>query len=770
MPSAALQWSSNNTEIERLERFSTAYDYHQADQTQAECIEKAKTVQDELDALTAEQEESMAVVATQDTQIEELTQSKAQEMGAEFKEIEHQVTEKSKKMVRTQLVNVICLHARAHPPRSINSVHCVCAQVKHTSAWQNKKEAYEKEVEVCAGMHDGIAEAGKQLETMKTSKAAAEEKCAEEQTAASAAVAEADEMQRKFLAGELSVDDGEGRNGSLADQLEETKATVTASTTNAKQLETKIKHLRKELEAKQKAEGKGKKEYAKMMSEQQKLENELKTLTISLMELDYDEAQEQALLSKKADLEQTISQLQEKVDELSSRLSRIQFDYSDPAKGFDRSKVKGLVAELLELKDVSTSTALEVTAGGSLYSAVVDTDTTGKQLLKNGKLKKRVTIIPLNKIDTRGSIPDHKLKAAEKSVGKTNVSTALSLVSYEAEVEPAMKYVFGRSFVCRDSKAAREVTFNKDIRTKCVTLEGDVFQPTGTLSGGSRPQTASVLERLQALTAAKKELEQHQQLLARIDEQLAAVQKSSAEYRQLKNKKEMKTHETELIQQRIAASAHQQQQAELQLLEAEVNSARESLVAAFEEKKTAEARCKELQSSIKNFEKDRAKKMKEIEATVAKSKKDAGSATKKAKAAAQKMESIALEMAETEKEIDTMTEQVKEREAALAVAATEVAELETQAADCKQEYEEAKQELDSRRQRISECEKQIVKLTKARNAAIKKAEKADLEAKRVAHKVARMEKDSAAAARLIESLLAKFPWIESVRHAHSCGP
>ena len=84
------------------------------------------------------------------------------------------------------------------------------------------------------------------------------------------------------------------------------------------------------------------------------------------------------------------AQLQEKVDELASRLSRIQFDYSDPVKGFDRSKVKGLVAELLELKDTSTATALEVTAGGSLYSVVVDSDTTGKMLLKNGKLKKRV--------------------------------------------------------------------------------------------------------------------------------------------------------------------------------------------------------------------------------------------------------------------------------------------------------------------------------------------------------------------------------------------
>lgn len=611
-------------------------------------------------------------------------------------------------------------------------------------------------------MHDGIVEAGKQLEAMIASKAAAEEKRTEALAAADAANAEAEEMQRKYLAGELSVDAGEGQTGSLADQLEQAKATITASTTNAKQLETKIKHLRKELDAKQKAEGKGKKEYAKLVNEQQKLETELKTITISLMELDYDETQEQALLSKKAEVEQVISELQEKVDQLSSRLSRIQFEYSNPTKDFDRSKVKGLVAELLDLKDPSTSTALEVTAGGSLYSAVVDTDTTGKLLLKNGKLKKRITIIPLNKIDTRGSIPDSKLKAAEKAVGKTNVSTALSLVDYEPDVEPAMKYVFGRSFVCRDSKAAREVTFNKDIKTKCVTLDGDVFQPTGTLSGGSRPQTASVLERLQALTAAKKELEQQQELLARIDEQLAAVQKSAENYRKLKNQKEMKTHETELIQQRIAASAHQQQQAELQTLEDELNSSRELLVAAFEEKKTAEARCKELQSSIQNFEKDRAKQMKEIEVMVAKTKKDAAAVTKTAKAASQKVESIALEITETEKEIVTMKEQVKEREAALAEAATEVAELETQAAARKQEYEEAKQDLDSRRLRISECEKQIVKLTRARNSAVKKAEKADLEAKRVAHKVARMEKDSAAAARLIEALLAKFPWIESV--------
>jgi structural maintenance of chromosome 2 len=33
-----------------------------------------------------------------------------------------------------------------------------------------------------------------------------------------------------------------------------------------------------------------------------------------------------------------------------------------------------------------------------LYNVVVDTESTGKQLLQNGNLRRRVTIIPLNKI------------------------------------------------------------------------------------------------------------------------------------------------------------------------------------------------------------------------------------------------------------------------------------------------------------------------------------------------------------------------------------
>ena len=86
-----------------------------------------------------------------------------------------------------------------------------------------------------------------------------------------------------------------------------------------------------------------------------------------------------------------------------NRVSILDFEFTSPSPNFDRTKVKGLVANLVSLRqeDYNKSTALEITAGGRLYNVVVATEQVGKELLQNGRLKKRVTIIPLNKIDSR---------------------------------------------------------------------------------------------------------------------------------------------------------------------------------------------------------------------------------------------------------------------------------------------------------------------------------------------------------------------------------
>ena len=89
-------------------------------------------------------------------------------------------------------------------------------------------------------------------------------------------------------------------------------------------------------------------------------------------------------------------------DKIKSRLGNLDFEYSSPYPNFDRNKVKGLVASLVSLDNTNynAATALEITAGGRLYNVVVESDEVGKQLLQNGRLKRRVTLIPLNKIQS----------------------------------------------------------------------------------------------------------------------------------------------------------------------------------------------------------------------------------------------------------------------------------------------------------------------------------------------------------------------------------
>lgn len=63
--------------------------------------------------------------------------------------------------------------------------------------------------------------------------------------------------------------------------------------------------------------------------------------------------------------------------------------------------------------------------------------------------------------------------------------SAISLIDFDPELRPAMEWVFGDSFVCRDLDVARKVTYHPRIMRRCITLDGDVVDPAGTMSGGA---------------------------------------------------------------------------------------------------------------------------------------------------------------------------------------------------------------------------------------------------------------------------------------------
>lgn len=68
------------------------------------------------------------------------------------------------------------------------------------------------------------------------------------------------------------------------------------------------------------------------------------------------------LVQDRASEMELMQKLKDKIRDLLAQLSNVQFTYRDPVKNFDRSKVKGVVARLIKVKDSSTMTALEVSS------------------------------------------------------------------------------------------------------------------------------------------------------------------------------------------------------------------------------------------------------------------------------------------------------------------------------------------------------------------------------------------------------------------------
>lgn len=121
-----------------------------------------------------------------------------------------------------------------------------------------------------------------------------------------------------------------------------------------------------------------------------------------------------------------------------------------------------------------------------------------------------------------------------------------------------MEFVFGNTLICTDADTAKRVTFDKNVRTKSVTLEGDVYDPFGTLQGGSKPLFAGILIGLQTLKEYKQQLKTYQQELDDLNAEIRSTQEIIDEYNQIKKQLDLKTHEVTLLEQQMNSSSNSQ--------------------------------------------------------------------------------------------------------------------------------------------------------------------------------------------------------------------
>ena len=347
----------------------------------------------------------------------------------------------------------------------------------------------------------------------------------------------------------------EGQESGYQGQMQDARNRVSTAATEQEQAKLKISHLEKRIKEDEPRAKKAREQNSGLLKELESSKAQAKKLEAELNKLGIAPGKEEALYQEEASLQKGIRTLREQADSLKRKVSNIDFTYSDPSPEFDRSKVKGLVAQLFTLdKDKSRAgTALEICAGGRLYNVVVDSAETGTQLLQNGKLKKRVTIIPLNKISAFKASAE-KIGAAQK-LAPGKVDLALSLVGFSDEVSAAMSYVFGSSLVCEDAETAKRVTFDPAVRMKSVTLEGDVYDPSGTLSGGSSSSSNGVLVTLGKLNETTKELATLESQLSELQSSIAREKRKMDSARKTKQELDLKSHEIKLTEEQIGSNA-----------------------------------------------------------------------------------------------------------------------------------------------------------------------------------------------------------------------
>lgn len=156
--------------------------------------------------------------------------------------------------------------------------------------------------------------------------------------------------------------------------------------------------------------------------------------------------------------------------------------------------LNGVVASLMSIPK-KYEVALEIALGKAIQNLVVETPSDAKTIIAELKRTKsgRVTFIPLSVIKPKGD-QNQNIKALENIkgyIGKANM-----LFDYDKKYDVLYDYLVGRTVIVDSVEAATEALKIRDLKYKVVTLEGDVFIPGGTITGGSyKSRSAGILSR-----------------------------------------------------------------------------------------------------------------------------------------------------------------------------------------------------------------------------------------------------------------------------------
>lgn len=175
------------------------------------------------------------------------------------------------------------------------------------------------------------------------------------------------------------------------------------------------------------------------------------------------------------------------------------------AKAGKLSGIRGVIGDLVTVP-AGLETAMEVALGAAVGDVVTETEDDAKAAVEYLKRTGagRATFLPLRMLRPRTLTQEERGILSSLRV----VGVASEVLGHDPALRPAVEFLLGRTVITRNMDEALAAAKALDARARVVTLDGDVVNPGGAITGGSRPsQRSGVFARKREMEDLAKELD-----------------------------------------------------------------------------------------------------------------------------------------------------------------------------------------------------------------------------------------------------------------------
>lgn len=295
--------------------------------------------------------------------------------------------------------------------------------------------------------------------------------------------------------------------------------------------------------------------------------------------------------------------------EYSSKLN-VYIDMENHYEGFNRGvkevlknkNLNGIYGALGQVVTVPQKyeKAIEAALGAYMQNIITADENSAKaaiNYLKHNKIG-RVTFLPMNII---------KSKKINNIQTRTNIiGIASDLISYDDKYRDILENILGRTIVIDNIDEGIKFARETGHKYKVVTLEGEILNPGGSLTGGSLKTSGNILSRKRLINEFNEKIKTTKEENASIQEKLASIEKDiiSCKENIQSYEEEMKNLDKELIFSNSSYSRYEEEinnfLSSMKKLENEKQNLGSNLSYTLQKKEVLESQIKDIDDKHKN--------------------------------------------------------------------------------------------------------------------------------------------------------------------------